>query len=135
MYNVGLDSQEALFSFYYQQSRKYERTDQTCWGTSCSPQPWLIPWVPACCPSPPVTGGEWPGFWLGRIPAWVSVSSRRGQRRESCLDGWGQGHRQRSGVSSWCDRVMLSREKLQLSRETVSQHTLSKLPRLVNHWE
>ena len=27
------------------------------------------PGVPACCPSPPVTGGEWPGSWLGRIPA------------------------------------------------------------------
>lgn len=36
---------------------------------AAAPQPRLIPGLPACRPSPPVTGGEWPGSWLGRIPA------------------------------------------------------------------
>lgn len=92
MSNVGLDSQEALFSFYYQQSRKYDCTDQTCWGTSCSPQPRLIRF-PAVAPSPPVTGvsGLAPGW--GAVPARLGQcrSKWAGQRRESCLDGMGPG--------------------------------------------
>ena len=126
MCNVDLDSQEALFSFYYQQSRKYECTDQTCWGTSCSPPTTAdplgsLPAAPALLR--PGVSGLAPGRGASLL-AWVSVNRGRGQRRESCLDGWGQGHRQHSAVSSWGDRVMLSREKPQFSGETVSQHIL-----------